>query len=138
MIKTLILVNGLLLMLSISCASLYLQFTMRKLLFKIKMRLSQNAMSVRDVYKKMEAMETVLSSMERVLADQQILRAGQELNDIEKQYKKAKSVLKRGSKEEMHSLQGIDMTSEEIELLTGLMQSVDFNGKTGVTKGREF
>jgi len=112
-------------LLVLSSFFLYQLMVLKQIIVKTKMKLSQNTIALRVIYKNIQALESNIQSQSTMLTkfDQQTLNQTNPNDKIEHQYTRAKRILQQGSEEDIHSLHSCDMTEEEMELLTDLMQA---------------
>lgn len=103
----------------------YFLASIRKALIKNKIKLSQNNTAIKYVQEQLKQHETKLDTIINLLHDLEMKSSLSVKNkdSIEHQYDRAKRILKNNVLQEDALLQSCDMTAEEIELLSGLIQN---------------
>lgn len=129
MLNSILIISSFVVTMALLITCLYQMVMTKKELMHLKSKFSQNTIAMRVLLKNIEAIEGKLQNQSQILTqiDQQTIPSSQSQQQIEGQYERAKRILKNGSEEDIDNLHSCDMTKEEIELLTDLMQAGDFN-----------
>lgn len=117
---------SLLICISSACIIFFL-VSIRQTVVKTKVKLLQNNMAIKYVYKKSQTLETKLDTLIKQLGelDTKSSFPAAPKDNIERQYERAKRILKNGLMDEEELLGACDITAEEIELLSGLIHNAD-------------
>lgn len=102
-------------------------FLHRHLLTKVKIRLRQQGSLIRIMSKQHQLLERKIDSLVTMVSSREKETAfNPDPKDIiEHQYERAKRIMKKGTNEDIDILRSCNMTSEEMELLSGLIMTVD-------------
>ncbi len=99
-------------------------FVLRRTMLKVKEEAAKTGLILRVMAKKLTSFEKSLEVHNNNMAqiEQNPRFYNNSINDsIEHQYERARRVLKHGAKDDLSKLRQCDMTDEEIELLTDLV-----------------
>ncbi len=120
---------GFFIMTCLLAVCLFLLVHLKSSLLKTKTKLSENTIAMRVIYKNIQSLEGKIQSQSSLLnqIDEQRAQNPDPKNNIEQEYARARQILKSGADEDISHLHSCDMTQEEIELLTDLMKSNEFN-----------
>lgn len=120
---------NLLIVFTLSGIVLYQLNSINKILLKTKIKMSQNTIALRVLFKKLQSVEVGLKNQSKHLnsLNEQPWPISKKTDSIATEYERARRILKKGTEAELNTLHNFDMTEEEIELLTDLMQAEEMN-----------
>lgn len=120
---------SLLALLALLGIGLYQLASINKTVLKTKIKIAQNTLALRVLYKKLQSIESMLQNQSRQLnhLNEPPRAIDSKQDPILTEYEKAKRVFKKGVTDDIQSLSNYDITEEELELLSDLMQVEELN-----------